>query len=82
MATEFYQLTANNPRDNPSAWTNLKEALLTSHCTKCGLAPQFEGLEQLYQQYKEQGLVVLVFPVTSSHNRNPYPTKAWSRPAK
>ena len=39
-----------------------KPIIIVNTATKCGLAPQFEQLEELYQAYQSQGLVILGFP--------------------
>ncbi|WP_028274320.1 glutathione peroxidase [Atopococcus tabaci] len=43
--------------------------LIVNTASKCGLAPQFEGLQQLYEQYKNQGVVVLGFPCDQFNNQ-------------
>lgn len=60
----FYDYTATDIAGKPVSMKDFegKAVLIVNTATKCGLAPQFEGLEQLHQRYKDKGLVVLGFP--------------------
>jgi glutathione peroxidase len=42
-----------------------KVLLLVNVASKCGLTPQYEGLQKLYQEKKDQGLEILGFPANN-----------------
>ncbi len=48
-----------------------KMVLAVNTASKCGLTPQFEGLETLYRKYKDRGLVILGFPSNQFANQEP-----------
>ena len=46
-----------------------KILLIVNTASKCGLTPQFEGLQKIYEQYKEKGLEILGFPCDQFNNQ-------------
>lgn len=56
--------------------TNLGEfagsvVLAVNVASKCGLTPQYEGLEKLYEDFRDKGLVVLGFPANNFKEQEP-----------
>lgn len=67
----FYDFEAKKLNGQEASMADFKgkTVIVVNTASKCGLTPQYEGLEKLYSKYKEQGLVVLGFPCNQFANQ-------------
>ncbi|MDO9153954.1 MAG: glutathione peroxidase [Paludibacter sp.] len=73
MKTNFYDFNAITLQGKEVSMDSYKGkvVVVVNTASKCGLTPQYEGLEKLYKQYKDKGLVILGFPCNQFANQEP-----------
>ncbi len=73
MSESIYDFTVRDiaGQERPMADYRGKVLLIVNTASKCGFTPQFEGLQQLYSDLKDQGFEVLGFPCNQFMNQDP-----------
>jgi glutathione peroxidase len=73
MSTKIYDilLTKTNGTELPFSTYEGKVVLVVNTATKCGLAPQFEELEELWNTYSHDDFVILGFPCDQFAGQEP-----------
>jgi glutathione peroxidase len=69
-ALDFKVKTIDGKETNLSDYKG-KVVLMVNTASKCGLTPQYKGLQALYDKYKDQGLVVIGFPANNFNGQEP-----------
>ena len=71
--TSLYDFTYTDIDGKPAKLDKYrgKSVLIVNVASKCGLTPQYAGLEALYKKHAEDGLVVLAFPCNQFGNQEP-----------
>src|ERR1700691_4391461 len=73
MTASIYDIPVRKISGDEASLAEFKGKVLlgVNVASKCGLTPQYEGLENLYEQYKGQGLVVAGFPANDFKQQEP-----------
>ncbi|KIM67566.1 hypothetical protein SCLCIDRAFT_1108989 [Scleroderma citrinum Foug A] len=72
-AQSFYDLKAELPSSDIYDFNQLKGkvVLIVNVASQCGFTPQYKGLQNLYDKYKDQGFVMLGFPCNQFGGQEP-----------
>jgi len=73
MKQNFYDFKAKSLHGKEVSMEDFKDkvVVVVNTASKCGFTPQYEGLEKLYEDYKDKGLVILGFPCNQFGNQEP-----------
>ncbi len=71
--SSVHEFTMDNIDGEPIALSTYKGKvlLIVNTASRCGLTPQYEDLQSVYEKYKEQDLVVLGFPANNFMGQEP-----------
>jgi len=66
-----YTLNSIDGKPAPLAQYKGKVVMIVNVASFCGFTPQYEGLEKIYEKYKDQGFVILGFPANNFGAQEP-----------
>jgi glutathione peroxidase len=73
MPASIYEIPLHTLEGAPASLAEFegKVVLIVNVASKCGLTPQYEGLEKLYTDYKDKGFVIAAFPSNDFAGQEP-----------
>jgi glutathione peroxidase len=72
-AKSVYDFTLKNSKGQDVKLSDYrgKVVMLVNVASKCGYTPQYEGLQKIYERYKDQGFTILGFPANNFGAQEP-----------
>lgn len=69
----FYDFTMDDIEGHPRPLTDFKGkvVMIVNTASFCGNTPQYEGLQTLYEHYRDQGFTILAFPANDFGQQEP-----------
>lgn len=73
MAHSIHQFSVTDIQGNSFDFAQLKgkKIMVINTASECGYTPQYENLERLYQQYKDQNFTIVGFPANNFGQQEP-----------
>lgn len=73
MSASIYEIPVEKIKGEATSLSEFKGKVLlvVNVASKCGLTPQYEGLEKLYERMESQGLVIAGFPANDFKGQEP-----------
>ena len=71
--TSFYDFTVEdiNGKEYPLSQLKGKKVLVVIRASKCGLTPQYEALQELYEKYGDDDFMIIGFPANNFLSQEP-----------
>jgi len=73
MASNLHEFEINDIHGKPMSLADFKgkTVLVVNVASRCGMTPQYEGLQALYEQYADRGFVILGVPANNFGSQEP-----------
>ena len=73
QTNNFYDFTVKDIDGNDFSFKQLKgkKVMIVNVASKCGYTPQYEQLEEVYEEYKDNNFIIIAFPANNFLKQEP-----------